>query len=187
MIHERINMLDLITLQLVESIADVYKNICKFMRLCSVNRINFMDECMLPISRIYAVNMVLECLRDGVGNGIWPEGISYDRITIINEKSVEKYYKIIALEKTMLVKAAHEEIEMVRRLETNVHKYENIINGAGEMDIYALDQACADIDKTIWYIRKIVIKIPSIAEKKTEIDKKKKKRKKEIEKLLILI
>ena len=66
----------------------------------------------------------------------------------------------------MLIKAAHEEIEMVRRLiETNVHKYENIINGAGEMDIYALDQACADIDKTIGYIRKILIVIPSIAEK----------------------
>ena len=130
-----------------------------------------MDECMLSISRIYAVNVVLECLRDGVGNGIWPEGISYDRITIINEKSVEKYYKIIALEKTMLIKAAHEEIEMVRRLiETNVHKYENIIKGTGEMNIYALDQACADIDKTIGYIRKVITMISSITEKKMEID-----------------
>ena len=166
MIDERIDMLELINLQLVESIDDVYKNICKFMRLCSYNRIDFMDECKLPISRIYAVNVVLECLRDDVGNGIWPEGISYDGITTINEKSVEKYYKIIALEKTMLIKAAHEEIEMVRRLiETNVHKYENIINGAGEMDIYALDQACTDIDKTIGYIRTILIVIPSIAEK----------------------
>ena len=66
----------------------------------------------------------------------------------------------------MLIKAAHEEIEMVRRLvEDNIHKYENIINGVEEMDIYALDQACADIDKTIGYIRKILIVIPSIAEK----------------------
>ena len=39
------------------------------------------------------------------------------------------------------------------------------MGGAGEMDIYALDQACADIDKTIGYIRKILIVIPSIAEK----------------------
>ena len=69
----------------------------------------------------------------------------------------------------MLIKAAHEEIEMVRRLvEDNIHKYENIINGVEEMDIYALDQACADIDKTIGYIRKIMIMIPSIAEKKNE-------------------
>ena len=167
MIHKRINMLDLISLRLVESIDDVYKNLCKFMRLCSVSQINIMDECMMSISRIYEVNVVLECLRDGVGNGIWPEGISYYRITIINEKSLKKYYKIIALEKTMLIKAVHEEIEMVRRLiETNVYKYENIINGAGEMDIYAIDQACADIDKTIGYIRKIVIEISSIAEKK---------------------
>ena len=66
----------------------------------------------------------------------------------------------------MLIKAAHEEIEMVRRLvEENIHKYENIINGVEEIDIYALDQACADIDKTIGYIRKILIVIPSIAEK----------------------
>ena len=50
----------------------------------------------------------------------------------------------------MLIKAAYEEIEMVRRLiMANIHKYKNIIKGAGEMDIYALDQACADIDKTI--------------------------------------
>ena len=70
----------------------------------------------------------------------------------------------------MLIKAAHEEIEMVRRLaEDNIHKYENIINGVEEMDIYALDQACADIDKTIGYIRKIMIMIPSIAEKKMKI------------------
>ena len=70
----------------------------------------------------------------------------------------------------MLIKAAHEEIEMVRRLaEDNIHKYENIINGVEEMDIYALDQACADIDKTIGYIRKIMIMIPSIAEKEMKI------------------
>ena len=56
---------------------------------------------------------------------------------------------------------------MVRRLiEANVCKYENIIKGAKEMDIYALDQACADIDKTIGYIRKIIIIIPSTTEKK---------------------
>ena len=70
MIDERIDVLDLINLRLVESIHDVHKNICKFMRLCSHNRIDFMGECMLSISRIYAVNVVLDCLRHGVGNGI---------------------------------------------------------------------------------------------------------------------
>ena len=137
------------------------------MSLCSYNRIDCMDDCILSISKIYAVNVVLECLHDGVENGIWPEDISYDRITTINEKSVKKYYNTIALEKTMLIKAAHEEIELIRRqIETNVQKYENIINGESEMDIYALDQACANIDKTIGYIQKIIIKIPSIVEKK---------------------
>ena len=67
----------------------------------------------------------------------------------------------------MLIKAAYEEIEMVRRLiMANIHKYKNIIKGAGEMDIYALDQACTDIDKTIRYIQKIITMIPSITEKK---------------------
>ena len=44
-----------------------------------------------------------------------------------------------------------------------------IIKGATEMDIYALDQACADIDKTIGYIRKNITMIPSMAEKKENI------------------
>ena len=64
-------------------------------------------------------------------------------------------------------------MEMVRRLiETNIHKYENIIKGAGEMDIYSLDQACADIDRTIGYIQKIIIMIPSIVEKIDEFRRK---------------
>ena len=128
---------------------------------------------MLPISRIYAVNVALECLRDGVGNGIWPKGVSYNLITNINEWSVGDYY---------------EEIEMVRRLiMANIHKYKNIIKDAGEIDIYALDRACADIDKTIGYIQKIIIMIQSIAEKiKIDMMKENKKRQ-EIEELLRLI
>ena len=58
---------------------------------------------------------------------------------------------------------------MVRILiETNIHKYERIINNAGEMDIYSLDQACADIDRTSGYIRKIIIMISSILKKMEE-------------------
>ena len=63
---------------------------------------------------------------------------------------------------------------MVKRLiEINMNKFENIIESAGEMDIYALDQACTDIDKTIGYIRKIIIMIPNRVEKKNIIDHKK--------------
>ena len=65
---------------------------------------------------------------------------------------------------------------MVRILiETNIHKYDRIINNAGEMDIYSLDQACADVDRTIGYIRKIIIMIPSILKKQKKKQKKKKK------------
>ena len=76
------------------------------------------------ISRIYAVNVELECLLDGVGNGIWPKSVSYNLITIVDEWSVEKYYDIIVHEKKILIKPAYEEIEMVKRwIETNIHKY----------------------------------------------------------------
>ena len=43
------------------------------------------------------------------------------------------------------------------------------------MDIYALDRSCADIDNTVGYIRKIIIKIPSIVENKYRYDMIKKK------------
>ena len=46
-----------------------------------------------------------------------------------------------------------------------MYKYERMIKNTGEMDIYSLDQACADIYRTIGYIQKIIIKIPSIVEK----------------------
>ena len=62
-----------------------------------------------------------------------------------------------------------------------MHKYKNIIEDVGEMYIYALGQSCADIDKTIGYIRKIVIKIPSIVEEKM---KKVNENRKRIEKYL---
>ena len=126
---------------------------------------------------VYAANIKnicskygLECLRDVMGNGIWPKDVNYNLITIINDIGVETYYYSITLEKTRLIKTAREEKKMVRWLiETNVHKYTNIIEGAGEIDIYALDQTFADIDKTIGYIRKIIIMIPSIVEKKMKI------------------
>ena len=172
MTEERIGMLDLINLRLAESIADIdiHENENKFAGLRRAKRIKTTWE-TASIAHIYAINVALECLRDSVGNEIWPKDISYNLITIINEVSVVKYYRILAHEKKILTKAAHKEIEMVRRLiETNVHKYENIIKGTGEMNIYALDQACADIDKTIGYIRKVITMISSITEKKMEID-----------------
>ena len=169
-IDERINILDLINFRLAELIADIdiCENVGKFRRLCIANRIKRTWN-MVIIANIYAVNVALKCLRNSVGNGVWPKDVSYNLITIINERSVKNHYNIITHEKKMLIKAAHEEIETIRRLiEINIHKYENIIKGAVEVDIYALDQGFADMDKTVGYLRKIVIMIPSIAEKKNE-------------------
>ena len=97
---------------------------------------------------------------------MWPKGINYDSIASINDKKVAMYYITQTHQKKKLIELACEEIAMVRRLiRTNMHKYERIIRNAGEMNIYSPDQACAGIDRTIGYIRKIIIKIPSIAEK----------------------
>ena len=167
------HMLDLINMQLAESIEDTHicELVCKFNRLCHANRMRFRFGCEFVISRIYAVNVVLECLRDGVGNGIQHKDVTYDLITSVDDSGVGRYYWRIIPEKERLIKIAYEEIEMVRRLiETNMQKYHRIIKCAGEMDIYALDRSCADIDNTVGYIRKIIIKIPSIVENKYRYD-----------------
>ena len=100
MIDERIGMLDLINLRLAESIADIdiNENENKFARLRRAKRIKATWD-TASIAQIYAINVALECLRDSVGNGIWPKGISYNLIAIINEVSVVKYYRIIAHKK----------------------------------------------------------------------------------------
>ena len=189
MIYERMNMLDLMQFQLAESIedTDINENSCKFIRLYRASRIDIRRAdtrfwYKQLVSEIYAVNVALECLRDGVGNGIWPEDVNYNFIASINEISVEKYCEIIILDTKRLIKIACDEIEMARRLiETNIHKYERIIKNAGEMDIYSLDQACADIDNTAGYIRTIIFKISSIVEKIEEkINEKNKKRRKRV-------
>ena len=92
MIDERIHTLDLTNMWLAESIddTDIRENMSKFRRLCNANRI-VMSYNMTLISEIYAVNLALECLRHGVGNGIWPKDVSYNLITCIGDIGVEEY------------------------------------------------------------------------------------------------
>ena len=105
MIDERIDMLDLINFWLAEPIADtdICENEYTFARLCKANRIKD-TRVMQSIAHIYAIHVALECLRDSVGNGWCPKDDSYNIITIINEKSVVKYYRIIVHEKKILIK-----------------------------------------------------------------------------------
>ena len=133
-IIERMHMLDLIKMRLINSIeyTDICENMFKFDRLCNANRI-IVDYCYkLIISELHAVNTALECLRDNVGNEIWPKDINYDLITSTDNMNVENYYFQIVNEKKRLIKITCEEKKMVIRLiETNFHKHENIIRGAG--------------------------------------------------------
>ena len=65
-------MLDLMQFRLAESIdnTNILENISRFIRLCHANRIKIKFGCYQSISEIYAVNVALDCLCDGVGNGI---------------------------------------------------------------------------------------------------------------------
>ena len=130
MIKGRMHILDLMNMRLAESIEnrDICENMHKFNRFCCSSRIDIMSEYKMLISEVYAVNVALECLRDVVENGIWPKEINYDLISSINDTGVRRYHGCIVLEKGRLIEIACEEIEMVRKsIETNMHKYENII------------------------------------------------------------
>ena len=73
MINERMNMLDLMYIRLVELIeyTNIYENEATFNMLCYSKRIIFKKDCnSYLISEVYALNIALECLREGVGNGI---------------------------------------------------------------------------------------------------------------------
>ena len=122
------------------------------------------------LSNLYAINTALECLQDSVGNGAWSKLVSYDLIGRRNEERVEKYYSIEVFRKMKLVKAAREEIEMVRRLiQTSYRKYVSIIESAEKIDIHAIDQACDDVDNIVRNMRKIIINMPNIVQKVNEI------------------
>ena len=95
-------MLDIVKMQLIESIekTDIFENVLEFNRLCRANRMIINYDYAMLISELYAVNTALECLRDGVGNGIWPKETNYDNITsIVADMNVENYYYQIIDEK----------------------------------------------------------------------------------------
>ena len=166
--------------RLAESIEDahihMYKN--SFIRKSKDNQIAFKDRYMNLIAEIYAVNMVLEYFGNNLGNGVWPKGITYDFIACIDEHSVKYYNKIIVQQKNMLINILFKEVEMVRRLmESYVRVYGKMLESAEKIDIHTLDQTCANIDKTVGHIRKIIIKIPTIVNRKRKIDLKNKYKK----------
>ena len=65
------------------------------------------------------------------------------------------------------IRIAVKEIEMVNTLiYANIKKYLLMLNNNNnKMSYYEIDQLCSSTDKTVGYIRKIVLKIPDIIEK----------------------
>ena len=60
------------------------------MGLCDGSGIDFIEGYMLTISRIYAINVALDCLRDGAGNGIQPKVL----VTTLLLSLIKRVWKI---------------------------------------------------------------------------------------------
>ena len=77
MIDDRMYMLDFINLRLAALTDNINfdENVDKFRRSCHANRIK-KTRYMMLISYIYGLNVALECLRNSVGNGIWPKDVT---------------------------------------------------------------------------------------------------------------
>ena len=64
------------------------------------------------------------------------------------------------------IRIAVKEIEMINTLvSASIKKYLLMLNNSDKMSYYEIDQLCSSTDKTVGYIRKIVLKIPDIIEK----------------------
>ena len=67
------------------------------------------------------------------------------------------------------IRIAVREIEMVNTLiSVNIKKYLLMLNNSDKMSYYEIDQLCSSTDKTVRYIRKIVLTIPDIIDKTYE-------------------
>ena len=64
------------------------------------------------------------------------------------------------------INIAIKELEMVSNLISfNVKKYLVTLNNSNNKSCYELDQLCSHTDKTVGYIRRIILKIPDIVDK----------------------
>ena len=119
---------------------------------------------MNRISQIYAVNIVIKNIRHVFENRPCFGDISYDLIRELghNINSVTCYYDTDLKGKMRVIWIIQKEIAVIQRqIQVNAREYW----GVDEKDIKDLDQACAKIDRTVEFTRRIIIKLPCIIEK----------------------
>ena len=169
MIRERMRILDIMNTHLQESIeyTDLEDNKRMFYETCNKNRVKIDDKVEGILAQIYSVNIALKCLRVGLNCKTWTTAISYNRIAKFDSNAdVAGHHITQVCCKIGLIEVARKEVRMIQQwIGTNVRKYENIIADAKDTDIYSLDRKCADIDRAIGYIRKVISIISNIVEK----------------------
>ena len=137
--------------------------------LCSSNKYYINPFFKILVSSIYALNVSIESLQKGMMNKLDIRYIDYNfiRKRILSRQvrnGLENNIHATELKIRIVVK----EIEMINTLiSANIKKYLLMLNdkNSDKMSYYEIDQLCSSTDKTVRYIRKIVLKIPNIIDK----------------------
>ena len=113
------------------------------------------------------MNVSIESLQKGMMNKLDIRYIDYNSIrkNILSRQLRSRLENKIH-DTELKIRIAVKEIEMVNTLiYANIKKYLLMLNNSNQMSYYEIDQLCSSTDKTVGYIRKIVLKIPDIIEK----------------------
>ena len=153
---------------LSESLKYAYpdKNRDLFDKLCSINKLRINGFFKNFVSDMYAVNISIESLQRGMLNKLHIKYINYDPIRKKHSDSTKTRLENAIYDTELKINIAVKELEMVINLISfNVKKYLVTPNNRNNKIYYELDQLCSNTDKTVGYIRRIILKIPDIVDK----------------------
>ena len=168
-IRNNIKILNRINTNLSKSLENVYpdKNKELFNGLCSLNKCYINPLFKILVSSIYAVNVSIESLQKGMMSKLDIRYIDYDSLRKnILSRQVRSRLENKIYDTELKIRIAVKEIEMINTLiSTNIKKYLLMLNSSDKMSYYEIDQLCFSTDKTVGYMRRIVLTIPDIIDK----------------------
>ena len=163
-----IMILNKMNTNLSESLKYAYpdKNRDLFDKLCSINKLRINGFFKNFVSDMYAVNISIESLQRGMLNKLHIKYINYDPIRKKHSDSTKTRLENAIYDTELKINIAVKELEMVINLISfNVKKYLVTPNNRNNKIYYQLDQLCSNTNKTVRYIRRIILKIPDIVDK----------------------
>ena len=167
-IKNNIMILNKINTNLSESLKYAYpdKNRDLFDKLCSINKLYINDFFKNLVSDMYAVNKSIESLQRGMLNKLHIKYIDYDQIKKKHSDSTKTRLENTICDTELKINIAIKELEMVINLISfNVKKYLVTLNNSNNKNYYEPGQLCSNTDKTVGYIRRIILEIPDIVDK----------------------